>query len=139
ERRVLRADLAVDRALERLPGQGGIAEGGQRIEVALLILRRGRRAEALEEVVVACGVARVRQHRDDGGQYVGIDGRGIGQVRPVYLGGARLHARVVAEDPERADQVAAQLARQLVLAGARRPAERGEGRRRAVAHERLEP
>src|SRR5207245_1923330 len=67
ERRVLRPDLAVERARERLPDQRGLAEAGEGVEVALLLLGGRGGAKAAEKLVVACPVARVRQDRDERG------------------------------------------------------------------------
>ena len=139
ERRVLRADLTVDQALQRLARQRGIVEAGQRVQVPLLFLGGRGGPEASQELVVARGVARVRQHRDERRQHIGIDGAGIGHMRTVELGRARLDTRVVAEYADRAYEIATQLPRELVLAGAGCPAERGEGGHRAIAHEGLEP
>src|SRR5437762_10174409 len=59
-------------------------------------------------------------------------------MRLVRLERACLHHRVAAEQTERADEIAAQLARELVLAGACPPAEALEGGRETIAHECLE-
>ena len=77
------------------------------------------------------------QHGDERRQDVRIDGVAA-QVARVERVGPGLHLAVVAERAERADEIAAELARELVLAGARRPAQRRERRRRAVAHQRLQ-
>ena len=138
EGRVLRADLAVHGALERRGEQRRLAEAGQRVEIALLLLGRRGRLEALQELVVAERVARVGEDRDEGGQDVRVC-LASGQMPRVELSRLRLDAAVVAEHAERPREVGAELARQLVLAGPWRPAERGEGRRQAVAHERREP
>jgi len=136
ERRVLSAELAVDRAGERLGEELALAEGGQRVEVALLLLRRRRGSELLRELVVARGVARVGQHADDRREHVGVE---VGGRPGVELGGARLHLPIVAERAHRANQIAAELARELVFSGSRRPAELAEDRAHAVADERGEP
>src|SRR5947207_4004953 len=135
EGRVLRPQLAVDRARERLRDQLGPSEAGEGVEVTLLLLGRRGRAEAAEELVVARGVARVRQDRDERGEDVGVHVAAALDVRGVEGGGRRLHGNVVAKGAERACEVAAELAGQLVLVRAHRPAELREGRRQTVADE----
>src|SRR5207247_8437492 len=135
ERRVLRPDLAVERVRECLREQVGLPEAGEGVEVALLLLGRRGGAEAAYEFVVARGVARVSQDRDERGEDVGVDVAAALDVRGKEGGRRRLKGRVVAERTERAREVAAELARQLVLVGAHRPAKVSEGRRHAVADE----
>src|SRR2546426_5820591 len=136
ERRVLRPDLAVERARERLPDQRGLAEAGEGVEVALLLLGGRGGAKAAEKLVVACPVARVRQDRDERGEDVRVHVIAARDVGRVALAGLALDRGIVAESAERAREVAPELTRQLVLAWARGPPERDEGRRHAVADER---
>src|SRR5437879_3549927 len=138
ERRVLRPDLAVERARERLPDQLGLAKAGEGVEIALLLLGRRGRAEAAEELVVAHGVAGVRQDCDERGEDVRVYLAAAPDRGGVQAGCLLLDRPVVAEGAERAREVAPELTRQLVLAWARGPPERGEGRRQAIADERRE-
>src|SRR5256712_10970901 len=133
---VLRPDLAVERARERLSDQRGLPEAGEGVEVALLLLGGRGGAEAAEELVVARPVARVRQDRDERGEDVRVHVSAPRDVGRVALGGLALDRGIVAERAERAREVAPELTRQLVLAWARGPAEKGEGRRYAIADER---
>src|SRR6185503_9410986 len=87
---VLGANVAVDGAGERLLDEGRLSEGGQRVEVALLFLRRARRPEALEELVIAALVTDVGEDSDERRQDVGIDRGGAALVTGVELGGPRL-------------------------------------------------
>src|SRR3989442_3213517 len=136
ERRVLCPDLAVERARERLPDQRGLAEAGEGVEVALLLLGGRGGAKAAEKLVVACPVARVRQDRDERGEDVRVHVIAARDVGRVALGGLALDCRIVAEGAESAREGAPRLPRQLVLARGRGPAEKGEGRRHAIADER---
>src|SRR3989475_721534 len=136
ERRVLRPDLAVERARERLPDERGLAEAGEGVEVALLLLGGRGGAKAAEKLVVACPVARVRQDRDERGEDVRVHVIAARDVGRVALGGLALDCGIVAEGAEGAREVASELTRQLVLAWARGPPERDEGRRHAIADER---
>src|SRR5439155_12558975 len=72
ERHVLCPYLAVEGARERLPDQRGLAEAGEGVEVALLLLGGRGGAKAAEKLVVACPVARVRQDRDERGEDVRV-------------------------------------------------------------------
>src|SRR5439155_1098367 len=129
EGRVLGPDLAAHRSLERLREQLGPLEAGEGVEVALLLLRCRGRAEAAEELFVAVSVADVGEDGDQGGQHVGIDRAGIDQGRPIAPSGLGLDGGIVAQRAEGAEQVAAQLPRQLILSGAGIPAEVGHCRR----------
>src|SRR5207245_8755687 len=102
ERRVLCPYLAVERARERLPDQRGLAEAGEGVEVALLLLGGRGGAKAAEKLVVACPVARVRQNRDERGEDVRVHVIAARDVGRVALGGLALDCGIVAEEIGRA-------------------------------------
>src|SRR5439155_1310463 len=132
ERRVLCPDLAVERARERLPDQRGLAEAGEGVEVALLLLGGRGGAKAAEKLVVTCPVTRVRQDCDERGEDVRVHVIAARDVGRVALGGLALDRGIVAEGAERAREVAPELTRQLVLAGAGRRASASESMRRVT-------
>ena len=76
-RRILRPHLAVDRHRHGFSEQLAIAEICQRKQIALLFLRRARRFELALELLVARGVARVREDIHQRRHQVAIRGFGI--------------------------------------------------------------
>ena len=133
ERRVLRLDLSTERELACPVDQLGAVELGQRVEVAELILRCRRRAEAGEHPLVL-GLAAGRGDDARGGRHqLRIDRTRFGFRPVVQLAAPRLRGGVVAEHGERAGEQPAELADQVALVR-RRIAEIGERRlRRAGA------
>src|SRR5207244_13560777 len=97
-------ELAVDGARQGLGQELALAESGQRIQIALLFLRRRRGPELPREFVEARGVARMGEHAEDRGEHVGIE---VGRRPGVELAGARLNRPIVAAGAERADEIAA--------------------------------
>src|SRR3989442_2242521 len=121
--RVLAADLAVARPLERSLEELRLPEAGEGVEVALLLLRAPRALEALGELPVLRLAPARGENGDDGRHDVGVERRLVLPVAGVELPGPGLDRRIVPEDALGAEEVPPELTLELGLAGRRRPAE----------------